>query len=64
MDSCQQSQKPKDNEEYFNCEKKGYYTWDYYLTTSKRKPEDEKAANEAKQARQKRNQVIKKAAAT
>ena len=50
IDSRQQSQKPQNNEKCFNYRKKRYYAWDYYLTTSKRKPKDEKAIEETKQA--------------
>ena len=49
-DSRQQPQKPKNNEKCFNYGKKGQYARDCYSRTSKRKPEDEKAAEEVKRA--------------
>lgn len=62
--SCQQPQKPKNNEKYFNYGKKRHYIWDCYQRTFKRKPKDEKTTKKAKQAQQKKNRVTEKAAAT
>ena len=61
-DGRQQTPNPKANEECFNCGKKGHYARDCY-SNSKRKPEDEKAAEEAKRVRWKRNRATEKAAA-
>ena len=63
MNSCQQSQKPKNNEKYFNYREKRYYARDYYLITSKKKLEDKKAIKKVKQAQWKRNWVTKKVVA-
>ena len=62
LDGRQQTPNPKANEECFDCGKKGHYARDCY-SNSKRKPEDEKAAEEAKRVCWKRNRATKKAAA-
>ena len=62
LDKRQQTPNPKANEECFNCEKKGHYARDCY-SNLKKKLKDEKAVEEAKRARWKRNQATEKAAA-
>lgn len=57
-----QQPKTRTTEECFNCGKRGQYAKDCRSAT-KRKPEDEKAAEEMKRARWNRNRAAEKAAA-
>lgn len=47
--NCQQFQRLRTNEEYFNYKKKRYYAYNYYLKDLMKKFKDEKAIKKAKQ---------------